>query len=169
VLYTFYPPMIGSPIYYLGVVLVVVGSWIWVALMSINLRAWRGRTRARPCRWRCTATSPGLPVGLTSVGAAVEVLVLILPASLGLVDTINAGLARVLFSWTLHAIVYFWLMPRTSPSTRCSARHRRASLQRHDGARSRSPSSSSSRCRSASTTCSPTRRSAPVSSSCTRR
>ena len=36
---------------------------------------------------------------------------LILPASLGLTDTINAGLARVFFSWTLHAIVYFWLMP----------------------------------------------------------
>ena len=26
-------------------------------------------------------------------------------------DTIDAGLARVFFSWTLHAIVYFWLMP----------------------------------------------------------
>src|SRR4029450_6253044 len=39
VLYTFYPPMIGSAFYYLGVVLVVVGSWIWVALMSINRRA----------------------------------------------------------------------------------------------------------------------------------
>ena len=25
--------------------------------------------------------------------------------------TIDAGLARVFFSWTLHAIVYFWLMP----------------------------------------------------------
>jgi cytochrome c oxidase subunit 1 len=47
----------------------------------------------------------------TSIGAAVEILVLILPASLGWTDTINAGLARVLFSWTLHAIVYFWLMP----------------------------------------------------------
>jgi cytochrome c oxidase subunit 1 len=47
----------------------------------------------------------------TSVGAASEVLVLILPASLGLTDSVNAGLARVLFSWTLHAIVYFWLMP----------------------------------------------------------
>jgi cytochrome c oxidase subunit 1 len=47
----------------------------------------------------------------TSVGAAVEVLVLILPASLGLTDSINAGLARVFFSWTLHAIVYFWLIP----------------------------------------------------------
>ncbi len=112
VLYTFYPPMLASPLYYLGVVLVVIGSWIWVALMSINLRAWR-------------RDNPGVTVPLamfgnvagaylwawTSVGAAVEVLVLILPASLGLTDTINAGLARVFFSWTLHAIVYFWLMP----------------------------------------------------------
>src|SRR4029453_8520650 len=38
---TFYPPMIASTFYYIGVVLVVVGSWIWVALMSINLRAWK--------------------------------------------------------------------------------------------------------------------------------
>ncbi|MEO8740921.1 MAG: cbb3-type cytochrome c oxidase subunit I [Casimicrobiaceae bacterium] len=112
VLYTFYPPMIASPFYYLGVVLVVVGSWIWVALMAVNLRAWK---RANP-----GATVPLAMFGnvagaylwaWTSVGAAVEVLVLILPASLGLTDTINAGLARVLFSWTLHAIVYFWLMP----------------------------------------------------------
>ena len=31
--------------------------------------------------------------------------------ALGLKDTIDAGLSRVFFSWTLHAIVYFWLMP----------------------------------------------------------
>jgi len=112
VLYTFYPPMIASAWYYIGVVLVVVGSWIWVALMSINLRAWR---KANP-----GATVPLAMFGnvtgaylwaWTSVGAAVEVLVLILPAALGLRDVIDAGLARVLFSWTLHAIVYFWLMP----------------------------------------------------------
>ena len=41
VLYTFYPPMIGNPFYYIGVVMVVVGSWIWVALMSINLAIWK--------------------------------------------------------------------------------------------------------------------------------
>ncbi len=112
VLYTFYPPMIAHPLYYIGIVLVVVGSWIWVALMSVNLRAWR---KANP-----GATVPLAMYGnvagaylwaWTSVGAAVEILVLVLPASLGLTDTINAGLARVLFSWTLHAIVYFWLMP----------------------------------------------------------
>ena len=112
VLYTFYPPMIGSTFYYLGIVLVVIGSWIWVALMSINLRAW---TKANP-----GSTVPLAMFGnvagaylwaWTSVGAASEILLLILPASTGLTDTINVGLARVLFSWTLHAIVYFWLMP----------------------------------------------------------
>jgi cytochrome c oxidase subunit 1 len=112
VLYTFYPPLIGSPFYYLGIVLVVVGSWVWVALTAVNLHAWK-------------RNNPGAVVPLamfgnvaaadlwawTSIGAAVEILVLILPVALGLKDTIDAGLSRVLFSWTLHAIVYFWLMP----------------------------------------------------------
>ena len=112
VLYTFYPPMIASPFYYLGVVLVVVGSWIWVALMSINLRAWKKENPGATVPLAMFGNVAGAYLwAWTSVGAAVEVLVLILPASLGLTDTINAGLARVLFSWTLHAIVYFWLMP----------------------------------------------------------
>ncbi|HEY5757130.1 MAG TPA: cbb3-type cytochrome c oxidase subunit I [Steroidobacter sp.] len=112
VLYTFYPPMIASPFYYLGVVLVVVGSWIWVALMAINLRAWRKENSGATVPLAMYGNLAGAYLwAWTSVGAAVEVLVLILPASLGLTDTINAGLARVFFSWTLHAIVYFWLMP----------------------------------------------------------
>ena len=112
VLYTFYPPMLASPFYYLGVVLVVVGSWIWVALMAINLRAWRKDNPGATIPLAMFGNLAGAYLwAWTSVGAAAEVLVLILPASLGLTDTINAGLARVLFSWTLHAIVYFWLMP----------------------------------------------------------
>src|SRR3954465_14362075 len=112
VLYTFYPPMIASPFYYLGVVLVVVGSWVWVALMSINLRLWKKDNPGASVPLAMFGNVAGAYLwAWTSVGAAVEVLVLILPASLGLTDTINAGLARVLFSWTLHAIVYFWLMP----------------------------------------------------------
>jgi cytochrome c oxidase subunit I len=48
VLYTFYPPLIGSPFYYIGVVLVVVGSWVWVALMSVNLAVWKRAHPAAP-------------------------------------------------------------------------------------------------------------------------
>ncbi|KAF1045024.1 cbb3-type cytochrome c oxidase subunit I [Xylophilus sp.] len=112
VLYTFYPPMLASPFYYLGVVLVVVGSWVWVALMSVNLRAWKKEHPGEAVPLAMFGNVAGAYLwAWTSLGAAIEVLVLILPASLGLTDTINAGLARVFFSWTLHAIVYFWLMP----------------------------------------------------------
>jgi cytochrome c oxidase subunit 1 len=112
VLYTFYPPLIGSAFYYLGIVLVVVGSWIWVALMAINLRAWRKEHPGATVPLAMYGNVTGAYLwAWTSVGAAIEILVLILPVALGFKDTIDAGLARVFFSWTLHAIVYFWLMP----------------------------------------------------------
>lgn len=112
VLYTFYPPMIGHASYYLGVVLVVVGSWIWVALMGVNMYAWKKANPGKPVPLPMFATVAGAFLwGWTAVGAAAELLFQILPVALGFSSTINAGLARVLFSWTLHAIVYFWLMP----------------------------------------------------------
>jgi cytochrome c oxidase subunit I len=112
VLYTFYPPMIGSAFYYIGVVLIVVGSWIWVALMAINLATWKRQHRGElvPLPMFMSVASAYL-WGWTAVGAALEILFQILPVALGFRTTIDAGLARVLFSWTLHAIVYFWLMP----------------------------------------------------------
>jgi cytochrome c oxidase subunit 1 len=112
VLYTFYPPLIGSPFYYLGIVLVVVGSWIWVALMAVNLNAWRKANAGQPVPLPMYANVAGAYLwAWTAVGAALEILFQILPVAFGFRDTIDAGLARVLFSWTLHAIVYFWLMP----------------------------------------------------------
>ena len=112
VLYTFYPPLIGAPLYYIGIVLVVVGSWIWVALLHVNERAWRREHRTEPLPLPMFANLAGAYLwAWTAVGAAAEVLLQILPVSLGLKTTIDAGLARVLFSWTLHAIVYFWLIP----------------------------------------------------------
>lgn len=112
VLYTFYPPLIGNAGYYLGIVLVVVGSWIWVALLSINLRAWRRENPGAKVPLPMFANVAGAYLwAWTAVGAAAEILFQILPVALGFKTTIDAGLARVLFSWTLHAIVYFWLFP----------------------------------------------------------
>jgi cytochrome c oxidase subunit 1 len=112
ILYTFYPPLIASPFYYIGIVLVVVGSWIWVALMAINLKAWRKLHAGQPIPLAMYANMAGAYLwAWTAVGAALEILFQILPVALGFKSTIDAGLARVLFSWTLHAIVYFWLMP----------------------------------------------------------
>ena len=112
VLYTFYPPLIGNAFYYVGVVLVVVGSWIWVALMSVNLRLWKRAHPGKPVPLAMFANVAGSYLwAWTSVGAALELLLQIIPVALGVRTTIDAGLARVFFSWTLHGIVYFWLMP----------------------------------------------------------
>jgi cytochrome c oxidase subunit I len=112
VLYTFYPPLIAHWAYYIGIVLVVVGSWIWVALMSVNLRVWKKAHPGEAVPLPMFANLAGAYLwAWTSVGAAVEILFLILPVALGFKSTIDAGLSRVFFSWTLHAIVYFWLMP----------------------------------------------------------
>ena len=112
VLYTFYPPLTGSAYYYLGIVLVVVGSWLWIGVMVANYWSWKrdhpGERVPLPMFGVLTAA---LLWGWTSLGAALEVLFLILPVALGWTATIDAGLARMLFSWTLHAIVYFWLLP----------------------------------------------------------
>lgn len=112
VLYTFYPPMIANVFYYLGVVLVVVGSWIWVGLTSWNLHRWKKDHPGEKIPLAMFGNAAGAYLwAWTSLGAASEILLLILPVAFGLKDTIDAGLSRVLFSWTLHAIVYFWLMP----------------------------------------------------------
>ena len=112
VLYTFYPPMIGNAFYYIGVVLVVVGSWIWVALMSVNLYVWKRQNPGAPVPFPMFASVAGSYLwGWTAVGAALELIFQIIPGAIGLTNTIDAGLSRVFFSWTLHAIVYFWLMP----------------------------------------------------------
>jgi cytochrome c oxidase subunit 1 len=112
VLYTFYPPLIGNGFYYVGIVLAVVGSWIWVALMSINLRLWKRANPGKPVPLAMFANVAGAYLwAWTAVGAALELLLQIIPVAFGLASTIDAGLARIFFSWTLHAIVYFWLMP----------------------------------------------------------
>ena len=112
VLYTFYPPLVANAFYYLGVVLVVVGSWVWVGLTSWNLYHWKKDNPGAKIPLAMFGNAAGAYLwAWTSIGAASEILLLILPAAFGWRDTIDAGLSRVLFSWTLHAIVYFWLMP----------------------------------------------------------
>ncbi len=112
VLYTFYPPLTGSPVYYLGLVLVVVGSWIWCVLMIVAMAGWKRDNPGRPVPLAHFATVANAVMWLwTTVGVATELLFLVIPASLGWTDTVDAGLSRTLFSWTLHAIVYFWLFP----------------------------------------------------------
>jgi cytochrome c oxidase subunit 1 len=112
VLFTFYPPLTASPWFYIGLVLVVAGSWIWCVLMLVAMREWKRENPGKPVPLAMFATVANAVMWLwTTVGVAVELVFQVIPASLGIVQTIDAGLSRTLFSWTLHAIVYFWLIP----------------------------------------------------------
>jgi cytochrome c oxidase subunit 1 len=112
VLFTFYPPLTGSAFFYIGLVLVVIGSWIWCVLMLVAMGAWKRENPGRPVPLAMFGTCANAVMWLwTTVGVAVELLFQVIPAALGLIQTIDVGLARTLFSWTLHAIVYFWLIP----------------------------------------------------------
>ena len=48
VLYTFYPPLTASAFYYLGLVLVVVGSWIWCVQMIVAMARWKRANPGKP-------------------------------------------------------------------------------------------------------------------------
>jgi cytochrome c oxidase subunit I len=112
VLYTFYPPLTASPLFYLGLVLVIVGSWIWCVLMIVAMAQWKKANPGAPVPLAMYGTVANAVLWLwTTVGVAAEVLFIVLPASLGWVNTVDVGLTRTLFAWTLHPIVYFWLFP----------------------------------------------------------
>ena len=112
VLFTFYPPMQAHPLFYLGATLLVVGSWFWCVSMIVMFTQWKKSNPGQAVPLAMFATTANAILWLwASVGVAVEVLCQLIPWSLGWIDTIDPGLARTLFSWTLHPIVYFWLIP----------------------------------------------------------
>lgn len=113
VLYTFYPPLQGSAVYYLGVLAVVAGSWIWCAVMAGNMVSFkRAHGRGHPVPLAMFAIVATAFLWLwTSMGVAAELVTMVIPQALGVSPLISPSLARTLFSITLHGIVYFWLMP----------------------------------------------------------
>jgi cytochrome c oxidase subunit 1 len=112
VLYTFYPPLLASAWYYGGAFLLIGGSMIWVVLMVINMAAWKRDNPGRPVPLPMFAiTATAFLWAWAASGVLIELACILLPRAFGWSDLIDASLARTLFSVTLHAIVYFWLMP----------------------------------------------------------
>jgi len=112
VLYTFYPPLLASAWYYGGAFLLIGGSMIWVAVMIVNMTQWKRDNPGRP------VPLPMFAIAATAIlwawaasGVLIELACILLPRAFGWSDLIDAELGRTLFSVTLHAIVYFWLMP----------------------------------------------------------
>lgn len=112
VLYTFYTPLQAHWTFYLGLVLIVVSTWLATANMITMLSRWRKRNPgARIPLLAFISVVSYVMWFLASLPIAVEVLGFVLPWSLGWMERTDPLLNRTLFWFSGHAIVYAWLLP----------------------------------------------------------
>jgi cytochrome c oxidase subunit 1 len=112
VLYTFYPPLQAHPLFYAGLASLIVGSWIAGASYIQTFREWRAENPDEriPLRTFMVLTTM-LMWYIATLGVATEVVVFLLPWSLGIIPQVDPLLSRTLFWYFGHPVVYFWLMP----------------------------------------------------------
>ncbi|MGK2857759.1 MAG: cbb3-type cytochrome c oxidase subunit I [Thermoanaerobaculia bacterium] len=112
VLYTFYPPLQAHWTFYVGATLLVVGSWGFCAVMIRSYLVWRREHRAEPVPLPVHGMLATVAIWiLATSGLAVEVVGMLVPWSLGLVERVDPVIARTWFWWFGHPLTYFWLVP----------------------------------------------------------
>lgn len=112
VLYTSYAPLQAHWTYYVGLVLVVISTWLSLGAMLITLQGWRREhPGVRVPLLALIATLSYLMWFLASLPIAVSFLGFLIPWSLGILPKVDPLYNRTLFWFTGHAIVYAWLLP----------------------------------------------------------
>lgn len=112
VLYTFYLPMLAAWGFYVGLTLLVVGSWLVGWNFFFTYYAWRKEHPVERAPFIAQAIAITMAMWqLATLGVAAEILVLILPMSFGITSGTDVLLSRTLFWWFGHPLVYFWLLP----------------------------------------------------------
>ena len=112
VLYTFYPPLKAHPAFYIGLVLLVVGSWIAFFSWIPVYQSWARENIGRKMPMGVLGIFATFIVWfIATIPVAIEIIFLLIPWSFGWTQTVNVPLARMLFWFFGHPLVYFWLLP----------------------------------------------------------
>lgn len=112
VLFTFYAPLQAHVIFYIGMALVIVGSWInGFVIFKRHARFRKENPGERTPLLSYMAVITMLMWQIASIGVAVTVVGQMIPWALGWVDSIDVLLSRTLFWYFGHPLVYFWLLP----------------------------------------------------------
>ncbi|WP_284140101.1 MULTISPECIES: b(o/a)3-type cytochrome-c oxidase subunit 1 [unclassified Virgibacillus] len=112
VLYTFYAPLKAHPAFYIGLALVIVGSWIAGFVNWRQLYVWKKQHPGEKSPLLAFMVVINMVMWfIASLGVATAVLVQFIPWSLGYAETINVLVSRTLFWYFGHPLVYFWLLP----------------------------------------------------------
>lgn len=112
VLYTFYPPMIADVWFYVGLTLLVVGSWIVGYSIYFTYYAWRKEHPQNRAPFIALSSTITMVLWqIATLGVAAEILFQLIPLALGIIPGTDVLLDRTLFWWFGHPLVYFWLLP----------------------------------------------------------
>ncbi len=112
VLFTFYAPLQAHVIFYIGLALVIVGTWlIGFVIFKRHARFRQENPGVQTPLLSYMAVITMLMWQIASLGVATTVIFQMIPWALGIVPTIDVLLSRTLFWYFGHPLVYFWLLP----------------------------------------------------------
>ena len=112
VLFTFYPPMRADPWFYVGLTLVVVGSWMAGWGLLLTYRTWRQNNPGEKTPFIALGALINMVMWqIATIGVAIEMLFILIPFAFGWTDGVDVQVARTFFWFFGHPLVYFWLLP----------------------------------------------------------
>lgn len=112
VLYTFYAPLQAHGLYYVGLTLVVIGTWLGATAQIMRYQRWRRENKGEKSPLLAFMVAVNNVMWyVCTLGVASITLFQFIPWSFGWIETINVKLTRTLFWYFGHALVYFWLLP----------------------------------------------------------